>query len=79
VIAATWLRGGNAAFSRGGASFATVPVTAAGCTGILVVRADLAFYPAAFTRASRPAGPIRRSPAIQGRVTASIVEWVSAT
>jgi hypothetical protein len=60
VIAATRLRGGNAASSRSGASFATVPVTAAraaGCTGILVLRADSPFYSAAFTRASRPAGP----------------------
>ena len=50
VIAATRLRGGNAASSRGAASFATQAVgtaRATGCTGILIVRADSAFYSAA--------------------------------
>src|SRR5579864_7341969 len=45
VIAATRLRGGNAASSRGAASFAAEAVNtarAAGCTGIVVVRADSA-------------------------------------
>ncbi len=59
VIAATRLRGGNAASSRGAASFATQAVgtaRATGCTGILVVRADSAFYSAAFTGAVRRAG-----------------------
>jgi hypothetical protein len=59
VIAATRLRGGNAASARGAASFATAAVGAArgaGCTGIVVVRADSAFYSAAFTSAARAAG-----------------------
>jgi hypothetical protein len=59
VIAATRLRGGNAASARGAASFATQAVGAAratGCTGTLVARADSAFYSAAFTGAMRRAG-----------------------
>jgi hypothetical protein len=59
VIAATRLRGGNAASARGAASFAAEAVRAAratGCTGTLLVRADSAFYSAAFTGAVRAAG-----------------------
>ncbi len=59
VIAATRLRGGNAGSARGAASLATGAVAtarAAGCTGTLVVRADSAFYSAAFTGAVRAAG-----------------------
>src|SRR5690349_22917878 len=59
VIAATRLRGGNAASSRGAASFATEAVhtaRATGCTGTLVVRADSAYYSAAFCHAVRRAG-----------------------
>jgi hypothetical protein len=59
VIAATRLRGGSAASSRGAASFATASVATAratGCTGTLIVRADSAFYSAAFTGAVRRAG-----------------------
>jgi DDE family transposase len=59
VIAATRLRGGNAASARGTASFATASVhaaRAAGCGGTLVVRADSAFYSAALTGAVRAAG-----------------------
>jgi hypothetical protein len=59
VIAATRLRGGNAASARGAAKFAADAVAAAratGCTGRLVVRADSAFYSAAFTGAVRAAG-----------------------
>ncbi len=59
VIAATRLRGGSAASSRGAASFAAVSVSTAratGCTGTLVVRTDSAFYSAAFTGAVRQAG-----------------------
>jgi hypothetical protein len=59
VIAATRLRGGSAASARGAASFATeaaATARAAGCSGILVVRADSAFYSAAFTGAVRAAG-----------------------
>jgi hypothetical protein len=59
VIAGTRLRGGNAGSSRGAASFATAAVAtacASGCAGILVARADSAFYSAAFTGAVRAAG-----------------------
>ena len=59
VIAATRLRGGNANSARGAASLATEAVATAratGCTGTLVVRADSAFYSAAFTGAVRAAG-----------------------
>jgi hypothetical protein len=59
VIAATRLRGGNANSARGAASLATEAVATAratGCTGTLVVRADSAFYSAAFTGAVRRAG-----------------------
>jgi hypothetical protein len=59
VIAATRLRGGTAASARGAASFAKHAVSTAratGCTGTLVVRADSAFYSAAFTGAVRAAG-----------------------
>ena len=58
MIAATRLRGGNAASCRG-ASFARGAVStarAAGCGGTLVARADSAFYSAAFTGAVRRAG-----------------------
>jgi hypothetical protein len=59
VIAAARLRGGNAASSRGAASFAGEAVRTAratGCAGIVVVRADSSFYSAVFTRAVRSAG-----------------------
>jgi len=59
VIAATRLRGGNANSARGAASFAAEAVhaaRAAGCGGTLVVRADSAFYSAAFTGAVRASG-----------------------
>jgi hypothetical protein len=59
VIAATRLRGGNANSARGAASLASEAVATAratGCTGILVARADSAFYSAAFTGAVRAAG-----------------------
>ena len=59
VIAATRLRGGNAASARGAASFAAEAVRTArgtGCSGIVVVRADSAFYSAVFTGAVRAAG-----------------------
>jgi Transposase DDE domain group 1 len=59
VIAATRLRGGNAGSARGAASFAAQAVRTAratGCTGTLVVRADSAFYSAAFASAVRAAG-----------------------
>jgi Transposase DDE domain group 1 len=59
VIAATRLRGGTANSARGAARFAAQAVGTArdaGCTGIVVARADSAFYSAAFTGAIRAAG-----------------------
>jgi hypothetical protein len=56
VIAATRLRGGNAASARGAAGFAARAVAAprqAGCTGTIVVRTDSAFYSAAVIGAIR--------------------------
>jgi hypothetical protein len=78
VIAATRLRGGNAASSRGAASFATEAVhtaRATGCTGTLVVRADSAFYSAAFTSAVRAAGAffsvtVQMNPHVQAAIAA---------
>jgi hypothetical protein len=78
VIAATRLRGGNAASSRGAASFATQAVgtaRATGCTGTLVARADSAFYSAAFTGAVRRAGAffsvtVRMDPKVRAAIAA---------
>jgi hypothetical protein len=59
VIAATRLRGGNAASARGAASLAARAIGTAreaGCTGTIVVRLDSAFYNAAVTGAVRRAG-----------------------
>jgi hypothetical protein len=78
VIAATRLRGGNAASARGAASFAAAPAAtarAAGCTGTLVVRADSAFYSAAFTGAVRRAGAffsvtVRMDPKVRAAIAA---------
>jgi hypothetical protein len=56
VIAATRLRGGNAASARGAASLAAQAITTArdcGCTGTIVVRLDSAFYNAAVIGAVR--------------------------
>jgi hypothetical protein len=47
VIAATRLRGGNAASARGAASLAVQAVATAracGCTGMIIVRMDSAYY-----------------------------------
>jgi hypothetical protein len=78
VIAATRLRGGNAASARGAASFATEAVLAAratGCSGIVVVRADSAFYSAAFAGAVRRAGAcfsvtVQMNPHVQAAIAA---------
>jgi len=59
VIAATRLRGGTANSARGAASFAAEAVAAAreaGCSGLIIVRADSAYYSAAFCGAVRRAG-----------------------
>ena len=59
VIAATRLRGGNAASARGAASLAARAIGTAreaGCTGTIIVRVDSAFYNAAVIGAARRAG-----------------------
>ena len=59
VIAATRLRGGNAASARGAASLAACAIGAAreaGCTGTIVVRMDSAYYNAAVISAIRRNG-----------------------
>jgi hypothetical protein len=59
VIAATRLRGGNAASARGAASLAAQAITTArdcGCTGTIIVRMDSAYYNAAVTGAVRRGG-----------------------
>ncbi len=59
VIAATRLRGGNAASARGAASLAAQAIATArdcGCTGPVVVRLDSAFYNAAVIGAIRRNG-----------------------
>ena len=78
VIAGTRLRGGNAGSARGAASFATASVAtarAAGCSGLLVARADSAFYSAAFTGAVRAAGAffsvtVRMDPKVKAAIAA---------
>ena len=59
VIAATRLRGGNAASARGAASLAARAITTArdcGCTGTIIVRLDSAYYNAAVIGAIRRSG-----------------------
>ena len=59
VIAATRLRGGNAASARGAAGLAAQAITTAracGCTGTIIVRADSAYYNAAVISAVRGQG-----------------------
>jgi len=59
VIAATRLRGGNAASARGAASLAARAIATArdcGCTGQIIVRLDSAFYNAAVIGAIRRGG-----------------------
>ena len=59
VIAATRLRGGNAASARGAASLAAQAITTArdcGCTGTIIVRMDSAYYNAAVIGAIRGQG-----------------------
>jgi hypothetical protein len=59
VIAATRLRGGNAASARGAASLAAQAIgtaRACGCAGVIVVRMDSAYYNAAVIAAIRRAG-----------------------
>jgi hypothetical protein len=59
VIGATRLRGGNAGSARGAASLAVQAIGAArdcGCTGMIIVRMDSAYYNAAVTGAIRAQG-----------------------
>ena len=59
MIAATRLRGGNAASARGAASLAAQAIGTArdcGCTGMIVARLDSAFYNAAVIGAIRRGG-----------------------
>ncbi len=59
VIAATRLRGGNAASARGAASLAARAIGTArdcGCTGTIIVRLDSAYYNAAVIGAVRAQG-----------------------
>jgi hypothetical protein len=59
VIAATRLRSGNAASARGAAGFAAEAIGTAreaGCTGLIVVRMDSAYYAAKVIAAIRRAG-----------------------
>jgi hypothetical protein len=59
VIAATRLRGGTANSARGAAGFAAEAIATAratGCGGTLIVRADSAYYSAAFCGAVRRGG-----------------------
>ena len=64
VIAATRLRGGNAASARGAASLAARAIGTArdcGCTGTIIVRMDSAYYNAAVIGAIRGQGrPVLR-------------------
>jgi hypothetical protein len=59
VIGATRLRGGNAASARGAASLAACAIATArvcGCTGMIIVRMDSAYYNAEVTGAIRAQG-----------------------
>jgi hypothetical protein len=59
VIAATRLRGGNAASARGAASLAAQAIGTArdcGCAGVIIVRMDSAFYNASVVSAIRGQG-----------------------
>jgi hypothetical protein len=68
----------SAGFARGAASFAAGAVSTAratGCTGTLVVRADSAFYSAAFTGTVRRAGAffsvtVRIDPKVRAAIAA---------
>jgi len=80
VIAATRLRGGSAASSRGAASFAGQAIRsarAAGCSGIVIVRADSAFYSAAFAHAVRRAGAFFSVTAIMNPHAAAAVAAIA--
>jgi hypothetical protein len=77
VVTAARLRGGNAGSARGAASLlaeALGTARAAGVTGLIVVRADSAYYAAAFVTACRRAGArfsvtVRMDPKIRRTIT----------
>jgi hypothetical protein len=59
VVAAARLRGGNAGSARGAATLVVEAITTArhaGATGLIVVRADSAYYSGAFVAACRRTG-----------------------
>jgi len=78
VIAATRLRGGNAASVRGAAGFAAAAVRTAracGCTGMVVVRMDSAYYAAEVLHAIRRAGArfsvtVPQNPSVRAAIAA---------
>jgi hypothetical protein len=78
VVTAARLRGGNAGSARGAASLvaeAIATARAAGAVGMLVVRADSAYYAAAFVAACRRAGAyfsvtVRMDPKIRRAIAA---------
>jgi Transposase DDE domain group 1 len=86
VVTSARLRGGNAGSARGAASLlaeALGTAREAGATGIIVVRADSAFYAGAFVAACRRAGArfsvtVRMDPKIRRAIT-TIAEtaWVA--
>ncbi|HEX6404623.1 MAG TPA: IS1380 family transposase [Pseudonocardiaceae bacterium] len=86
VVVAARLRGGNAGSARGAASLVAEAIStarAAGARGMIVVRADSAYYAAAFIAACRRAGArfsvtVRMDPKIRRTIT-SIDEraWVA--
>jgi Transposase DDE domain group 1 len=77
VVTAARLRGGNAGSARGAASLVAEAIgtaRAAGVRGMIVVRADSAYYAAAFIAACRRAGArfsvaVRMDPKIQRTIT----------
>ena len=85
VIACTRLRGGNANSARGAASFAAEAIgaaRAAGCGGLLIVRADPAYYSAAFCGAVRRGGArlsvtVNTDPKIAAAIAAIEDAWTA--
>lgn len=77
VVAAARLRGGNAGSARGAATFVAEAITTArqaGVTGMIVVRADSAYYAGAFVAACRRHGArfsvtVRMDPKIARTIT----------
>ncbi|HSB55611.1 MAG TPA: IS1380 family transposase, partial [Gemmatimonadales bacterium] len=78
VVAAARLRGGNAGSARGAASLVAEAITTArlaGATGLLVVRADSAYYAGAFVAACRRNGArfsvtVRMDPKVKRAIAA---------